>query len=89
MFPYIASLFILPLVVSGLLLLLPKTAARFLVIASSVALSILSLYLFLNVDEPFYFGLPHYVNEIVAGADILLLLYFGWVAFRKKACWWV
>lgn len=81
---YIASLFILPLVVSGLLLLLPKQPARFLVIVSAVALSALSLYLFINVDEPYKFGVPHYVNEIVAGADILLLLYFGWIAIRRK-----
>lgn len=85
MYSLIAGLFILPVVVSGLLLVLSKKAAGALIIISAVLLSALSLYLFINADKPFYFSVPHYVNEIVAGADILLLLYFGWVALRKKS----
>ncbi len=85
MYSLIAGLFILPVIVSGLLLVLSKKAAGALIIISAVLLSALSLYLFINADKPFYFSVPHYVNEIVAGADILLLLYFGWVALRKKS----
>ncbi|MEQ1797138.1 MAG: proton-conducting transporter membrane subunit [Lacibacter sp.] len=85
MYSLIAGLFILPVVVSGLLLVLSKKAAGALIIISAVLLSALSLYLFINADKPFYFSVPHYVNEIVASADILLLLYFGWVALRKKS----
>lgn len=85
MYSLIAGLFILPVIVSGLLLVLSKKAAGALIIISAVLLSALSLYLFINADKPFYFSVPHYVNEIVAGADILLLLYFGWLALRKKS----
>lgn len=85
MFLFITGLFILPLLVSILLLVLPKKTAGILVLSSSVLLSALSLYVFINTSEPFYFSVPQYVNEIAAGADILLLLYFGWIAIRKKS----
>lgn len=85
MYSFIAGIFILPVIVSGLLLFLPSKAAKILVIFSAVVLSAISVYLFIQTDKPFYFSVPHYINEIVAGADILLLLYFGWVAIRKKS----
>ncbi len=84
MYYYIAGLFIFPLIISGLLLVLPKKIAELLVIVTSLLLSALSLYVFINANEPLFLSVPHYVNEIVGGADILLLLYFGWVALRQK-----
>lgn len=81
----ISGLFIIPVIVSGLLLLLPKTISRFLVIASSIILSGISVYIFAGMNGTVHFSVPHYVNEIVAGADILLLVYFGWVALRRKS----
>ncbi len=85
MYTLIVCLFIVPVIVSGLLLILPKSLSRILIIASSCFLSAIALYLFISINEPYYFGVPHFVNEAVAGADILLLLYFGWVAINKKS----
>ncbi|HLG40428.1 MAG TPA: proton-conducting transporter membrane subunit, partial [Chitinophagaceae bacterium] len=80
----ISSLFIIPVIVSGLLLILPKTISRFLVVASSIVLSGIAVYVFTGMNETIHFNVPYYVNDIVAGTDILLLVYFGWVALRKR-----
>ena len=56
-----------------------------LIFATSFFLSGIALYLFFSINEPYHFGVPHFVNEVVAGADILLLLYFGWIAVNKKS----
>jgi len=85
MYLFIISLFIVPVIVSGLVLLLPKSISRILTIATSIILSGISLYLFITLNEPYRFGVPHYMNEVVAGADIVLLLFFGWVAIRRKS----
>ena len=85
MYPFIISLFIIPTVVSGLLLVFPKKLSGILIIATSIVLSGISLYLFLRIKVPFYFGVPAYMNSVISGADILLLLYFGSVAIRKKS----
>src|SRR5450759_382444 len=85
MYPFIISLFIAPVIVSGLVLILPKSLSRILIIATSFILSGISLYLFITLNEPYHFGVPHYMNEVVTGADIMLLLYFGWVAIRRKS----
>ena len=69
MYPLITSLFLVPVIVSGLLLILPKSVARILVITSSLVLAALSLYVFINLDGVLYFGVPHYVNDLVAVAD--------------------
>ncbi len=79
------SLFILPVIVSGLVLILPKLLTRILVITTAFVLSGISLYLFISIKEPYHFGVPHYMNEVVAAADIILLLYFGWIATRRKS----
>jgi len=84
MYPLISSLFILPVIVSGLILILPKLLSRILVIATAFVLSAISLYLFISIKEPYHFGVPQYMNQVVAGADILLLLFFGWIAIRRK-----
>lgn len=83
--PFIISLFIAPVMVSILVLLLPKSLAKILIIATSFLLSGISVYLFMTIKEPFHFGLPNYMNDVIAGADILLLLYFGWIAIREKS----
>jgi ech hydrogenase subunit A len=85
MYPLISSLFILPVIVSGLILILPKLLSRILVIATAFVLSAISLYLFISIKEPYHFGVPQYMNQVVAGADILLLLFFGWIAIRRKS----
>jgi len=85
MYPYIISLFLIPAAVSVLLLVLPKKSSRVIVIAASFLLSVISLYLFLKLDKAFYFSAPDLMNEAVLGADILLLLYFGWIAIRNKS----
>jgi ech hydrogenase subunit A len=85
MFSLIASLFIIPVIISGLILVLPKSITRVLVISAAVILSAISLYVYINTEGIYYFGVPHYINDIVAVTDILLLCYFGWMAIRKKS----
>ena len=85
MYPFILSLFIVPVIVSGLLLILPKSISRILIIVTSFILSGIALYLFITINDPYHFAVPHYINKAVAFADIILLLYFGWVAIRRKS----
>ena len=85
MYALIVSLFILPLAVSGLVLIIPKNLSRVLVIDSSVILSVISVYVMLSIGKPFHIGFPHYMNSIVSVTDILLLLYFGSIAIREKS----
>jgi ech hydrogenase subunit A len=85
MFPFVSSLFVLPLFVSGLVLILPKNLSKVLVISTAFILTVLSLFLFVSIDKPYYFSVPEYTNEIVTGADILLLLFFGWIAIKRKS----
>lgn len=82
---FIAGLFLLPILVSALLLLVPKNIAKPLVITTAVIISVLALYTFITTDGPLLITVPAYVNQWVAGADILLILFFAWVAFRKKS----
>jgi ech hydrogenase subunit A len=81
----ILCLFIVPFIISGVLLVAPKILGRIITIVSVIGLSIVSIYLYLNFDNPIQFAVPHLINEIVAGADILLLLYFGFVAIKRKS----
>jgi ech hydrogenase subunit A len=81
----ILCLFIVPFIISGLLLIAPKTIGRILTIGSVIGLSAISVYLYLTVDGPISFQVSHLVNQVVAGADILLLLYFGYVAIKRKS----
>jgi ech hydrogenase subunit A len=82
---FIISLFIIPIIVSGLILIMPGKFSRILIIVTSIILSAISLDLFLTINQPLHFGIPHYMNEVVTVADILLLLFFGSVAIRKKS----
>lgn len=85
MVPFISSLFILPVLVSGLVLILPKNLSKILVITTALILTAVSLFLFISIDQPLYFSVPEYTNEVVVGADLLLLLFFGWVAIKRKS----
>ncbi|MBS1654143.1 MAG: hydrogenase [Bacteroidetes bacterium] len=85
MLSILASLYVVPLFISGVLLFSPKIVSRILVIIASVFLSAVSVYLYIQVTDSLHFAIPAYFNEVVATADILLLLYFGWVAIRKKS----
>ncbi len=85
MLPLISSLFILPVVVSGLILVLPKFLARILVITTAFILSAVSVYLYISAGQPLHFAVPFYINHIAAAADLLLLLFFAWIAIRRKS----
>lgn len=85
MYPLISSLFILPVIVSGVVLILPKSLTRILTIATAFILSAVSLYLFITIRQPLHFSAPFYMNHLVAAADLLLLLFFAWIAIRRKS----
>src|SRR6476659_6508300 len=85
MLPVISGLFVLPLLISGLVLILPKNLSRILVITTGLILTAASLFLFFSVDKPYRFRVPEYTNQIVAGADILLLVFFAWIAIKRKS----
>ncbi len=82
----IATLFLVPVITGGVILFLPKVLSKTLVITSSLVLTFLSVYIYLQLPPGIiHFAVPYSVNGIVAIADILLLLYFGWIAFQKKS----
>ncbi|MBK5273171.1 MAG: hydrogenase, partial [Bacteroidia bacterium] len=85
MYPLIVSLFLVPLIVSFLILILSKKNSRILIIATSLLLSAIALYLFISIKTPYHFGISHYMNDVVAGADVILLLFFGWIAIQRKS----
>lgn len=80
----VVTLFLVPVIVSALLLLLPRKWTPALIITSSLFLSGTALYLYITINETLFFRVPAIVNDIVAGADIVLLLFFGWVAVKNK-----
>lgn len=84
MFLLVSSLFVLPVVVSGLVLIIPKMVSRILVITTAFILTATSLYLFVSFDHPYAFRFPRFTDEIIMGADLLLLLYFAGIAIRKR-----
>lgn len=85
MYSLITLLFVVPVLISLLLLVVPKSLAKPLVITTALLLSGVSVYLFINSEGVYYFGVPAYVNDMVAAADIILLLYFGWIAIKGKS----
>ena len=82
---FIAGLFLLPIAISAILLVTPKNLAKPLVFLSALILSALSIYNWFNIDGKVLITLPEVANQAVAGIDILLLFFFGWVAYRKKS----
>src|SRR5664279_1721406 len=85
MYQLLIILFIIPLLVSGLLLILPRFLSRILIIATAFILSAISLYLFISIKGPYHFGVPAYTNQVVAYADLALLFFFAWIAVRRKS----
>lgn len=85
MVSFIVSLFILPVAVSALLLVLPKTAAKVTSILATLVLTGISLYLYYySGGEPIRFSAPGIVDKIVLGADFLLLAYVLYEGLRQK-----
>ncbi|HMO33001.1 MAG TPA: proton-conducting transporter membrane subunit [Lacibacter sp.] len=78
------SLFLLPVAVSGLLLLVPRALVRTTVVTAGVALAALAATTAFLFEAPVQLTVPPYVDQLVAGADLLLLLFFGWVAIRHR-----
>lgn len=85
MYSLIALLFVVPVFISVLLLVIPKTLAKPLVITTALLLSAISVYLFLHSEGVYYFGVPAYVNDMAAVADIILLIFFSWIAIKRKS----
>lgn len=85
MYSLITSLFVVPVLISLLLLIIPRSLAKPLVITAALFLSAVSVYLFFNAGGVYYFGVPAYVNDIVAVADIILLVFFGWIAIKRRS----
>lgn len=81
----IFSLFLIPIIVSLLVLILPKSLTRVLVLATGLAISAIAVYVFAIFDAPLKIELTPLINEVVVGLDVLLLLYFGWVAIKRKS----
>lgn len=85
MYSLITSLFVVPVLISLLLLFIPRSLAKPLVITAALFLSAVSVYLFINTEGVYYFGVPAYVNDIVAVADIMLLVFFSWIAIKRRS----
>ena len=81
----VLSLFALPPIAGLLLLILPKVLGRIVTILSVVALSAISVYLFVNFDKPFQILLPESSDKAVMIADVLLLIYFAFIAVKRKS----
>ena len=81
----VLSLFALPPIAGLLLLILPKVLGRIVTILSVVALSAISVYLFVNFDKPFQILIPGYSDKAVMIADVLLLAYFAFIAIKRKS----
>lgn len=81
----IFSLFLIPIIVSILVLILPKSLTRVLVLATGLVISAIAVYVFATFDAPLKIELTPLINEVVVGLDVLLLLYFGWVAIKRKS----
>jgi len=85
MIALIESLFLIPITVSALLLILPKTAARFLTILATLVLSAIAVYLFTQAtSRPIQFAVSPIVNQIVMIADFLLLLFVIGAGVKQK-----
>jgi len=85
MYPLISSLFMLPVLVSGLILILPKSSSRIVVIITGVILSSVSVYIFTAFDKPLQIDVNSNVNYAVMAADLLLLVFFAWISIRRRS----
>jgi len=84
----IVSLFVLPVIVSLLLLFLPKAVARVVTILATLVLSGISLYLYYYAgDQPIQFSVPAVVDKVVLIADFALLAYILAQGFLQRNVW--
>lgn len=79
------GLYGLPLAVALLLMILPSAQTRITVIITSFILSGLAVYVYLHTGEKIQISLPQWLSRLAAIADILLLLYFGFIAFQRRS----
>lgn len=79
------SLFYAPLIVSIFILFSSKKLIQILTISTAIILSLISIYLYINVTEPISIEVPSLINFLVIGLDFALLLFFGYVAIRYKS----
>lgn len=87
MYPFIIALFTGPVIVSGLLFILPRSISRILIITAAVVFSGISVYLVTAVEQPLQISLPAYMHQAATIADFALLVFFGWIAIRRKNVW--
>lgn len=81
----IVSLFLLPLVISALVIAVPKQISKAIVFLGTLALSIIALYLYATWNgEALQFTAPAYINTVVLVADFALLLYVIFQGFAQK-----
>ncbi len=85
MYPFIIALFTGPVIVSGLLFILPKSISRILIITAAVVFSSISVYLITLTDQTLQIAVPAFMHQAVVIADLALLLFFGWIAYRRKS----
>lgn len=85
MISLIVSLFIVPLIVSALLIILPKAAAKPITILATFVLSCIALYLYtVSGSEGIHFSVPPIVNTIVIVLDFLLLAFVIGAGFMQR-----
>ncbi len=84
MLTLISCLFILPVAISIVLLILPKSISKLFVVVAGLLLSAISIYLFAAIGEPLHISAPPFANKLVVGLDLLLLLFFGYVAVSTR-----
>ena len=83
--PVFAGLFLLPLLFSALVLITPKSMVKGLVVLAAMVLSALSIFAWLRISGQHLISTHPVTGTLVAGLDIILLLFFGWVAIRQKS----
>ncbi len=82
----VLSLIAVPWIVAAVLLFAPKMLGRGLVVLTALALSVISVVIFVQGgSQPFSFSVPHQVHQIMLAADVLMLLYFVGVAFKYRS----
>lgn len=81
----VENLFLIPIVVSALLLALPKSLARILTVLATFILSALALYLYIQAgNEPIRFAVPAMIDNMVTIADFVLLAYIIGIGIMQK-----
>jgi ech hydrogenase subunit A len=81
----ILALVAIPWLVAALLLFAPRMLARVLVVGAALVLSGISLFLFFGGPATTTLALPAFTNQVVLGLDVLMLLYFVYVAISNRS----